>query len=212
MAIQAVNLTKSFGNYRIFENLSFEISSGQCFALFGSNGAGKTTLLRILATLVRPTSGEFSIFGKDGIQEKDAVRQTIMFLAHGSHLYDDLDALENLRFALAMRNQQPSSQDMKRALDRVSLGAFAGMKTRNFSAGMKRRLALAKVILAQPQVLFLDEPYNALDEAGVQTTNTIILEVMTRNGLVVMTTHDQEKAHKVSTRSGLLRQGSLTLS
>ena len=212
MAIQATHLTKSFGNYRIFEDLSFEISSGQCFALFGSNGAGKTTLLRVLATLVRPTSGDFSILGKHGITEKDSVRRTIMFLAHGSHLYDDLDAHENLRFALAMRSQNLSDGEYKRSLDRVSLGAFAGMKTRNFSAGMKRRLALAKVILAKPQVLFLDEPYNALDEAGVQITNAIIHDVMERKGIVIMTTHDQEKATKVATRTGILRQGTLTFS
>ncbi len=212
MAIEAFQLSKSYGNYRIFENLSFEIPKGECFALFGSNGAGKTTLLRVLATLVRPTSGRFSILGNDGVIEKEPVRQATMFLAHGSHLYDDLDAQENLRFAMALRGLHPSHRDLKVSLDRVSLGAFGEMKIRNFSAGMKRRLALAKVILAQPQVLLLDEPYNALDEGGVQVTNQIIFNVIERAGMVVMTTHDREKASLVAHRTGLLHQGLLTFS
>ena len=212
MAIQAFQLTKSFGNYLIFEDLSFEIPKGECFALFGSNGAGKTTLLRVLATLVRPTSGRFTILDHDGFTEREPVRHAIMFLAHGSHLYDDLNALENLRFAMAMRGQHPSNKDLRLCLDQVSLGAFAEMKTRNFSAGMKRRLALAKVILARPQVLLLDEPYNALDEGGVEVTNHIIRDMTKRAGVVVMTTHDKEKATQVAHRTGLLHQGILTFS
>ena len=211
MSIQAFQLSKSFGNYRIFEDLSFEIPPGECFALFGSNGAGKTTLLRVLATLVRPSSGRFTILSKDGVQEKEPVRQAIMFLAHGSHLYDDLSAQENLRFAMAMRGQQPTNKDLKLSLDQVSLGAFSEMKTRFFSAGMKRRLALAKVILAEPVVLLLDEPYNALDEGGVQVTNQIIRHVTSREGIVVMTTHDQDKAHQVAHRTGRLDHGKLTI-
>ena len=134
-----------------------------------------------------------------------------MFLAHGSHLYDDLNAQENIRFAMAMRGEHPLNKDLKLSLDQVSLGAFGEMKTRFFSAGMKRRLALAKVILAEPEVLLLDEPYNALDEGGVQVTNQIIRHVTKRNGIVVMTTHDQEKAHQVAHRTGRLDHGKLTI-
>ncbi len=212
MSIQAFQLTKTFGNYLIFENLSFEVPQGECFALFGSNGAGKTTLLRVLATLVRPTSGRFTILNHDGLVEREPVRQAIMFLAHGSHLYDDLNAQENLQFAMAMRGQQPSNKELKLCLDQVSLGAFADMKTRNFSAGMKRRLALAKVILARPHVLLLDEPYNALDEGGVEVTNQIIHDMTKRSGIVMMTTHDREKATQIAHRTGLLHQGILTFS
>ncbi|WP_454063263.1 heme ABC exporter ATP-binding protein CcmA [Candidatus Nitrospira salsa] len=212
MVIQAFQLSKSFGNYRIFEDLSFEIPAGECFALFGSNGAGKTTLLRILATLVRPTDGRFTVLGNDGVTGKESVRQATMLLAHGSHLYDDLDAQENLRFAMAMRGLDPTPRELKLSLDQVSLGAFSEMKTRYFSAGMKRRLALAKVILAKPQVLLLDEPYNALDEGGVQVTNHIICEVTQREGVVVMTTHDRDKANLVAHRTGLLHHGILTFS
>ena len=180
IAIQVNNLSKSYGFYRIFEDLCFTIESEQCFALFGPNGAGKTTLLRILATLQSPSQGQFTIFGKDGVKEKDSVRTSLMLIAHGSHLYEELNALENLRFALALRGVVPQEREMKQALDQTGIGAFATLKIRQFSAGMKKRLALSKVLLAKPNLLLLDEPYNALDDSGIAITNQLIQEVLGR--------------------------------
>ena len=211
IAIQVTNLTKAYGFYRIFEGLSFAIQPGECFALFGPNGAGKTTLLRILATLQPPSNGQFTIFGLDGVAQKDAVREIIMLIAHSSHLYDELSAKENLQFALGLRGQSPSPPQLKRALDRTGIGAFAELKIRQFSAGMKKRLDLAKVILVQPQLLLLDEPYNALDHAGVALTNQLIQETLAREGSVFMTTHDRDKATQTATRGGILHGGHLQL-
>ncbi len=211
IAIQVNSLSKAYGFYRIFEDLSFDIHPGECFALFGPNGAGKTTLLRILATLQAPSSGEFIIFGQDGVAQKDVVREKIMLIAHGSHLYDELSATENLQFALGLRGQSPDGPQIKRALDRTGIGAFADLKIRQFSAGMKKRLDLTKVILAQPQLLLLDEPYNALDQSGVAITNQLIQETMDRGGTVFMTTHDRDKATQIATRGGILKGGHLQL-
>ena len=211
IAIQATNLSKSYGFYRIFEDLCFSLNSGECFALFGPNGAGKTTLLRILATLQSPSHGDFTIFGREGVKEKDAVRNSIMLIAHGSHLYDELDALENLRFALALRGITVEHTAMKRALDQTGIGAFSNLKIRQFSAGMKKRLALSKVLLAKPNLLLLDEPYNALDESGIAITNQLIQEILSRDGAVFMTTHDRDKATQVATRGGILKNGTLQL-
>ena len=181
-AIQVTSLSKAYGFYRIFEEMSFTISPGSCFALFGPNGAGKTTLLRILATLQAPSEGQFTIFGQDGVAQKDAVRAIILFIAHGSHLYDELSATENLQFTLALRGQSTEPSQLKRALDQTGIGAYGNLKIRQFSAGMKKRLALAKAILAQPKLLLLDEPYNALDDGGVAITNQLIQDTMKREG------------------------------
>ena len=208
-AIQATNLSKAYGFYRIFEDLSFEIGIGECFALFGPNGAGKTTLLRILATLLQPSNGRFFIFGKDGVSEKEAVRQTLMVIAHGSHLYEELTGFENLQFSLALRGLQADSKSLKQGLDRVGIGAFGDLKIRQYSAGMKKRLALAKVMIVQPKLLLLDEPYNALDESGVLITNHIIQHILDQEGAVLMTTHDRDKATQVATRGGILQGGAL---
>ena len=208
-AIQVTSLSKSYGFYRIFEEMSFTISPGSCFALFGPNGAGKTTLLRILATLQAPTEGQFTIFGQDGVLQKDAVRSILLFIAHGSHLYDELSATENLQFTLALRGQSPEPSQFKRALDQTGIGAYSNLKIRQFSAGMKKRLALAKAILAQPKLLLLDEPYNALDDGGVTITNQLIQDTMKRGGAVVMTTHDRNKAADIATEGGILQAGRL---
>jgi heme exporter protein A len=210
-AIQVTGLSKAYGFYRIFEEMSFTIASGTCFALFGPNGAGKTTLLRILATLQSPSEGQFTIFGQDGVSQKDSVRTILLFIAHGSHLYEELSATENLQFALALRGQSPEPSQLKRALDQTGIGAYGNLKIRQFSAGMKKRLALTKAILAQPKLLLLDEPYNALDDGGVAITNQLIQDTMKRGGTVVMTTHDRSKAAQIATEGGILQSGHLQL-
>ena len=211
IAIQATSLSKAYGFYRIFEDLSFDILAGECFALFGPNGAGKTTLLRILATLQQPSGGHFSIFGQDGVREKELVRQSLMVVAHGSHLYEELTGTENLQFALALRGQRMDIKSRKHALDRVGIGAFADLKVRQYSAGMKKRLALAKVVIVKPKLLLLDEPYNALDEAGVIMTTLIIRQTLEGEGAVLMTTHDRDKAAQVATRGANLQSGRIQL-
>jgi heme exporter protein A len=191
--------------------MSFTITAGACFALFGPNGAGKTTLLRILATLQAPSGGQFTIFGQDGVAEKDSVRAILLFIAHGSHLYEELSATENLQFSLALRGQKPEPSQLKRALDQTGIGAYGNLKIRQFSAGMKKRLALAKAILAQPKLLLLDEPYNALDDGGVCITNQLIQDTMKRGGTVIMTTHDRTKAAQIATEGAILQAGHLQL-
>ncbi|MEX2491385.1 MAG: heme ABC exporter ATP-binding protein CcmA [Nitrospirales bacterium] len=210
-AIQVTRLSKSYGFYRIFEEISFTITAGTCFALFGPNGAGKTTLLRILATLQAPSEGQFTIFGLDGVAQKDSVRAILLFIAHGSHLYEELSATENLQFSLALRGQKPEPSQLKRALDQTGIGAYSNLKIRQFSAGMKKRLSLAKAILAQPKLLLLDEPYNALDDGGVAITNQLIHDTMKCGGTVIMTTHDRTKAAQIATDGAILQAGRLQL-
>ena len=209
LAIHGIQLKKNYGHYQVLQEVNLDIAPGECFALFGPNGSGKTTLLRILATLYRPTEGRFEIMGRDGMKEKDAVRSDLMLFAHGSHLYDDLNATENLRFALALRNLAPTDREIKSALDQVAIGAFADMKTRNYSAGMKKRLGLAKAILAQPKVLLLDEPFTALDDAGVTLMQTFIHNTVERGGAVLLSTHDREKVTTLAHRAGVLSHGML---
>jgi heme exporter protein A len=209
VAIRGLHISRSYGHYRILEDLSFEIAAGECYALFGANGAGKTTLLRILATLHRPSAGRLEILGRDAIREREVIREALLLLAHGSHLYDELNAAENLNFALALRAARPTDQDVKVALDRVGIGAYAELKVRYFSAGMKKRLAMAKAMLAQPKVLLLDEPYSSLDEAGMVIMNQYIQDLLKEGASVVMATHDRIKSAEVAHRAGVLRQGAL---
>lgn len=209
IAISGKEIGKTYGYYEVLREVSLEVGCGECYALFGPNGAGKTTLLRILATLQRPTSGRFEILGWDGLKERDAVRTALFFLGHGAHLYEDLSACENIEFTLALRGLPFAQRQVKLVLDRVSIGAFAGMKVRLFSAGMKKRLALAKAMIIQPRILLLDEPFSSLDKAGVEVLKQFILETLAQGGSALMATHNQEKAIEVAKRAGVLSHGLL---
>ncbi len=208
-AIQCISICKAYRHYEVLKDISLEISPGECYSLFGPNGAGKTTLLRILATIHRPTGGQFLIAGHDGVRDKIRVRESIFLIAHGSYLYDDLNAVENIRFAAGLRGKNPSGREIKIALDRVGIGAFSELKTRYFSAGMKKRLSLAKSILIRPDVLLMDEPYASLDEKGQQMVNDYLREVTKSGGTVFMTTHDRARTAEVTHRAGVLTQGTL---
>lgn len=208
-AIRAVELAKTYGHYRVFEQVSLDLAAGECFALFGPNGAGKTTLLRVLATLSRPSAGQFQIHGRDGVRDKDAVRAALLLLAHGSHLYDELDAVENLQFSLALRGLARAGREIKTALDRVGIGAFADVKTRYYSAGMKKRLTIAKSMLVRPTLLLMDEPYTSLDESGMALVNDYLRALTGEGAAVLMTTHDRTRSAQVAHRAGVLDKGRL---
>ncbi|MCG3112460.1 MAG: heme ABC exporter ATP-binding protein CcmA [Candidatus Manganitrophus sp.] len=208
-AIQGIELSKSFQYFQVLNRVSFEVKEGECYALFGPNGAGKTTLLRILATLHRPTSGRFEICGHDGLREKMKVREALFLISHGSYLYDDLSVLENIRFAIGLRGAEPTGPEIKRALDRVGIGAFGSLKSRHLSAGMKKRLSIAKAMLARPSVLLLDEAYASLDERGVDMMNAYIREVTREGTTVLITAHDRAKTAEVAHRAGVLNRGEL---
>ena len=200
---------KAYGHFQVLHEINLTIAAGECFALFGPNGAGKTTLLKVLATLERPSTGHFEMLGMHGLKDKEAIRANLIFLAHGTHLYDELNARENLAFALALRGHHPTDRDVKRALDRVAIGAFAGMKVRHYSAGMKKRLALAKAMLAKPKILLLDEPFTALDTAGTEILREYVRERLSDNGAVLLSTHDYDKTRPIASRAGILRHGAL---
>ena len=209
LAIHAEAISKSYHHYQVLRELSFELEAGKCYALFGPNGAGKTTLLKILATVHRPSGGRLTIMGRDVAADRAAVRGQLFLVAHGSYLYDELNAFENLRFALGLRGLAPSDREIKLALDRVGVGAFADLKSRYFSAGMKKRLAIAKTLLVRPPLLLLDEAYASLDEKGVALVNQVIREATGAGTAVFMTTHDRTKVAEVAHRAGVLRQGVL---
>lgn len=200
---------KAYGHFQVLHDVNLTIAEGECFALFGPNGSGKTTFLKVLATLERPSTGHFEILGMHGLKDKEAIRANLMFLAHGTHLYDELNARENLAFALALRGHHPTDLDVKRALDRLAIGAFADVKVRHYSAGMKKRLALAKTMLAKPKILLLDEPFTALDTAGTEILREYVRERLSDNGTVLLSTHDYDKTRPIASRAGILRYGAL---
>ena len=209
VAIRGITLSKSFRHFQVLKEISIEIEAGECYALFGPNGAGKTTLLRIFATLHRPSAGRFEILGMDGKQYRAKVRELIYLIGHGSYLFDDLSVKENIQFATGIRGWNPSNLEIKKALDRVGIGRFTQLRSRYLSAGMKKRLSIAKALLIRPKVLLLDEGYASLDERGTAMMNDCIRSFTEEGAAVLMTSHERAKTAEVAHRVGVLNRSAL---
>jgi heme exporter protein A len=175
-AVATHELARLFGGHPALAGVTLTIPAGRCVQLVGPNGAGKTTLLRILATAIRPSFGSAAVDGLDVSAHPDLVRSRTAYLSHETGLYDDLTATENLSFAATMLGleRDDTRERVPDVLDEVGLAEVAALRVRGFSAGMRRRLALGRVLLARPSLVLLDEPFAALDEAGIQLMEDLL--------------------------------------
>jgi heme ABC exporter ATP-binding subunit CcmA len=162
--IRVAGLVRVFGAQRVLDGVDLEVAAGEAVALLGPNGAGKTTLLKIVATLLRPTRGTAAVAGHDCVREAEAVRALLGVATHGTYVYEDLTARENLAFWARLSGRPADRDTLAAALADVDLERQAEVRVRTFSAGMRRRLTLARLTLAQPRVLLLDEPFAGLDQ------------------------------------------------
>jgi heme ABC exporter ATP-binding subunit CcmA len=185
--------------------VSFDVRGGEAVGLLGPNGSGKSTVLRILGTLLAPSAGTASINGLDVVRDAGAVRAQVGYLAHTPGLYDDLTARENLRFAADMLGLSHAEADD--SLARVGLARAAPERVRTFSAGMQRRLALARLTLLHPRVLLLDEPYSNLDSDGVSLVNGIVADVVRSGGAALVVLHELAPAAGLLDRTLTLVEG-----
>lgn len=178
---------------------------GEAVALLGSNGSGKSTVIRVLATLLNPNAGTASVNGLDIVRDASRVRGQVGYLAHIPGLYDDLTARENLHFAADMLGFPHAAADA--CLERVGLAHVASDRVRGFSAGMQRRLALARLILRRPRVLLLDEPYSNLDVDGVDLMNDMVAGIVRSGGAALVALHELAPAKGTLDRTLTLVDG-----
>lgn len=209
LAVEVRRLSKAFGASWALRGIDLDLRRGETLILVGPNGAGKTTLVKLLATLLRPTEGGGRILGCDLTSDPMAIRSRIGMLAHGSHLYGDLTALENLRFSAAMGGLQPPPETFEEALHRVDLLPHAHERVRRFSIGMKRRLSVARLLLGSPELLLLDEPYTNLDQQAMKVVNGVLQEFRDRGGAAVVATHHLSGGFPVADRIAILKAGRL---
>jgi heme exporter protein A len=184
----------------VLKGASLTVARGETVALLGRNGSGKTTLLRIVATLLRPTRGSGAVFGHDLVRDADAVRTHAGLLAHTNAVYPDLTAAENLGFTVRMLGRAFDQRSVEAALDAVGLAAHANTRARGFSAGMQRRLAIARLRLIAPDVLLLDEPYSSLDPEGTELVTALVSDTRRSGGATILVTHDISRATRVADR------------
>lgn len=204
-AIDVQVVGRRFGTRWALRGVSFAVRPGEATGLLGANGSGKSTVLRVLATLLAPSAGTASVDGLDVVRDAIAVRARIGYLAHSPGLYDDLTARENLRFAADMLGLPHAS--VADAIARVGLSHAIDERVRTFSAGMQRRLALARLGMLRPRVLLLDEPYSNLDADGVALVNEMIAGVIRAGGAALLVVHELAPAAPVLDRTITLVDG-----
>lgn len=212
IALRLDRVARLYGRTAALRGISLRLEAGETLALLGPNGSGKTTLLKIVAGAIAPSVGTGSIFGLDFRRDRLQLRETVGLLASETYLYEDLTAMENLRFAAVMSGAKPRAADLREMLRLVGLDSNADDRVRSFSSGMRRRLALGRTLLLRPRLLLLDEPYNSLDAAGADLVDRIVRETADEGRAVVLATHDAERALQLADRVAVLHNGVLQYS
>ena len=205
VTVQLAAVSKLYGDFAALRKITAEFEQGRCYVILGDNGAGKSTLLRVIAGLLHPTFGSVQLFGAS---ELESVRHRVGYLSHASMMYDELTALENLQYFAGLY----SGADLlapQAALTLVGLDPGLKRPVSQYSQGMRQRAALARVLLAQPELLLLDEPFSNIDAASAEQILRVLRELRTANKTILLTTHQPELARPIADVFCTMRQGQI---
>ena len=205
LAIDAERLARRYGRRWALSDVTIAIPRGSITMVAGPNGSGKSTLFRVLATALRPDAGRASILGFDLVRHRQDVRKAVAFLSHSSYLYDSLTARENLE--VTADHLGVGRQRIPAVLERVALAGRANDPVSAYSAGMRKRVSFARVLLQDPRVVLLDEPYAQLDPAGFDLVDSVVRELKSAGSTILMATHQPERTAGLSDFSLSLEAG-----
>ncbi len=206
-AIVAENLVYRYGDLVAVDGISFEVAKGEIFSFLGPNGAGKTTTVSMLIGQRRPHKGRAFLLGKDITRETATIQAQIGVCFEVTNLYEEMTGVENLK--LFARLFGVKDLDFNALIERVGLAGRARDKVSGYSKGMKQRLMVARSLLHQPRILFLDEPTEGLDPVSAEAIRNIILEEHERGVTVFLTTHDMQEADRLSDRVAFIDRGEI---
>ncbi len=200
MLLQATKITKRFGHRTVLDEVDIEVQPGEVVSILGANGAGKTTLIRILSTLLKPVSGNLQIAGANALDDPFGVRQMLGVVVHEPLAYLELTPYENLKFFGKLYAVDSLERRITTLLDEVGLTRFAHERMEIFSRGMIQRFMIAKALIHDPTLLFLDEPFSGLDVAAKQFVLDRIHHERARGKGIVLTTHETQLGYLAGTR------------
>ncbi len=198
-------VSKLYGDFAALRKITAEFEPGRCYVILGDNGAGKSTLLRVIAGLLSPTFGSIRIFDSAELLNE---RQRVGYLSHESMMYDELTALENLQYFSGL---YPGTGLLSphEALRLVGLDAGLKRPIRQYSQGMRQRAALARVLLPQPKLLLLDEPFSNIDAGSAERILRVLQGFRAANKTILLTTHQPELARPIADVFCMMRQGQI---
>jgi ABC-2 type transport system ATP-binding protein len=205
--ISAQNLTYRYGDLVAVDHLNFEVAGGEIIGFLGPNGAGKSTTVKMLTGQLRPAEGKAVLLGQDMSQQGKRVQAEIGVSFETTNLYEQMSALENLN--LFARLFGVKNFNAKALLEKVGLGGREKDRVETYSKGMKQRLMLARALVNNPRILFLDEPTDGLDPVSSQTIHAIIREASDQGTTVFLTTHDMVEADKLANRVAFINKGKI---
>ena len=206
--IKAENLTKIFGDVTALDNISFQIKESEIFGFLGPNGAGKTTTIRILSTLISPTSGKFTINGKDPKEDSSRIRSVIGLLTETPGMYEKISAYDNLKYFSNFYDisEKKRKNNIEKYLKMFDLWKRKDALVATYSKGMKQKLALSRALIHEPKILFLDEPTAALDPESAHMVRNFIESLKKEKTTVFLCTHNLEEASNLSDRVCIIKK------
>jgi heme exporter protein A len=211
LPIEARDLVKTFGISPVLRGVTLKVEQGEAAIIAGQNGSGKSTLVRILAGLSSPSAGEALLFGHSARTLQPSDRRRVGYVTHQSFLYPGLTARENLEFYADLYQVGQRMVAVRQLLERVGLANVADERVRTFSRGMEQRLTLARAIIAEPDVLLMDEPFAALDSEGVALGLELLEEALGRGSAIIITSHRPFQLERLACTSYSLVRGRLHL-
>jgi len=210
--VKVTNLSKSFKNVNAVNNISFTVEPGEIVGLLGENGAGKTTTLRMLATMLKPTSGTVEINGYDILNDGDKVRSQIGILFGGEvGLYDRLTARENIRY-FAMLNgisKEEADKNISELCKLLDMDEYIDRRVGKFSRGMKQKVAIARSIIHNPKVMLFDEPTMGLDVTASRIVQNFIFKCKEENKAIIFSSHSMQEVEKLCDRVIIINKGKI---
>lgn len=206
--IEIINLTKRFGKITAVEDLNLKIEEGELFGIVGPNGAGKTTIVRILCGAMKPTAGTVRVGGYDILKEPIKVKAMLGYLPEEPNLYERLTPKSLLRFFGELYGVEDSDDRVDELLSLVGLSERSDSQISTFSKGMRQRLAIARTLVHDPEILILDEPTMGLDPGAARSIREFIAEQASRK-TILMCTHYMDEAEQLCDRVGILNDGKL---
>lgn len=207
LAVEATDICRRYGRRWALVNVGFKVPRGSALMVAGRNGSGKSTLFRVLSTAIRADRGTARVAGFDIRAHRHDVRLRTALLGHYAQTYEALSALENLRIFAELLGKETSRDALVPLLEQVELGGRTDDTVSTFSAGMRKRLSIARTLLQDPQVLFLDEPYGQLDPPGFRFVDRLFRHFRDRGTTVMLATHQLERGAALCDQGMVLEQG-----